>query len=151
MTLLWASKPRLSLPRWPVVWGFTLALLGSGVLLSTLLFIYVRSWERRGLQGEINARAAERVEVLRNKITASMDVLQGIGSLFATRNKVSRLEFAAFVASALTRQPELKALGWTPRVFADERAGYETAARRMGCPGFSLSSATPRAVSFRRR
>jgi PAS domain S-box-containing protein len=138
MTLFWARYPRLSNSRYPYLWGFTLALLTAGVFLSSLLFIYVRAWERRGLQDEINARAAERVEVLRNKITASMDVLQGVDSLFATRGTVSRKEFAQFVSGALARQPELRGVGWTPRVPAAQRAAYEAAARADGLHNFQF-------------
>ncbi len=138
MTLFWAKRRRLLHPRWRVLWGLVLALLGSGILLSTLLFSYGRAWEQRGLQDEIDARAAERVEVLRNKITASMGVLHGIESLFATRGTVSRQDFAEFVSGALARQPELRGVGWTPRVLAEQRSAYEAAARKDGLRDFQF-------------
>jgi PAS domain S-box-containing protein len=127
----------------PLLWGCTLALLTAGVSLSLLLFTYVRAWESRGLQAEISNRAAERVEILRNKIYASMDVLRSIDSLFATRGAVSRQEFERFVAPALVRQPELKALGWTPRVSASARGQYEAMAQRDGLKGFQFVERGP--------
>ena len=72
------------------------------------------------------------------KITASMDVLHAIDSFFATRREVSRQEFAAFVASALRRQPEVGALGWTPRVSAAQRDRFEQAARKDGLVNFQF-------------
>jgi PAS domain S-box-containing protein len=138
MTLFWAQPPRLSNQRWSFLWGLTLALLTAGIFLSLLLFIYVRAWEHRGLQDEMDARAAERVEVLRNKITASMGVLHGIDSLFATRGMVSRREFAQFVSGALARQPELRGVGWTPRVPDAQRAAYDAAAQADGLRDFQF-------------
>ena len=151
MTLFWAKPPRLLNPRWPVLWGFTLALLTSGIFLSSLLFIYVHAWERRGLQTDMDARAAERVEVLRNKITASMGVLHGIDSLFATRESVSREEFAKFVSGAIARQPELRGVGWTPRVSAAQRDAYEAAARRDGFQNFQFLERDSRGKVVRAR
>ena len=119
------------------------ALLLSGVTLSLLLFFYVRSWEHRALQAEVTTHAQERVEILRAKISSSMDVLRSIDSLFATQQNVSRKEFASFVSSALARQPELCALGWTPRVPSGERSAFEEAARRDGVKGFQFVEMDP--------
>src|ERR1700722_9850724 len=88
MTLFRPGTSRSPRARLPLLWGCTLALLTAGISLSVLLFTYVRAWERRGLQAEVSSRATERVEVLRNKMLASMDVLRGIDSLFATRGAV---------------------------------------------------------------
>ncbi len=117
-------------------------LLLCGIALSLLLFAHVRTWEDRALQTEVENRARERGEILRAKILSSMDVLHSIDSLFVTRRQVSRQEFAAFVASALKRQPELCALGWTPRVAGPERAEFEQAAPGWA-EGLPIYSARP--------
>jgi PAS domain S-box-containing protein len=68
-----------------------------------------------------------------------MEVLNSVGSLFETRPTVSREEFKTFVNSALKREPELSALGWTPHVPGPERAAYEAAAQRDGIAGFAFT------------
>ena len=49
----------------------------------------MRSWENRALYAEVANRAQERVEIVRAKISSSMDVLHSVDSLFATRASVS--------------------------------------------------------------
>ncbi len=114
------------------------ALLLCGICLSLLLFAHVRNWEDRALQTEVENCARERGEILRAKILSSMDVLHAIDSLFITRRQVTRQEFAAFVSNALKRQPELCALGWTPRVPGAERQEFEQAVRRDGLKDFQF-------------
>ena len=153
MMFFWAKHPRLSNARWSLLWGFTIALLTAGALLSTLLFFYVRAWERKSLQAELDARAAERVEVLRNKMTASMGVLYGIDSLFATERSVSRKQFAEFVSGALARQPELRGVGWSPRIADAQRDAVERTARHDGLTDFQFveRDASGNVIPARRR
>lgn len=139
MTLLRAVSIRMRVNRRDIARATMVsALLICGIALSLLLFAHVRSWEDRALQNEVENRARERGEILRAKILSSMDVLHSIDSLFVTRRQVSRQEFAAFVSSALKRQPELCALGWTPRVPGSQRAEFEQAARRDGLKDFQF-------------
>jgi PAS domain S-box-containing protein len=86
----------------------------------------------------LKIRAAERVEVIRNQVLRSMEVLHGISALFSTQSHVSRSEFREFVDDALHRQPELRALAWTPVVMGDHRAGFEAAARQDGLTDFQF-------------
>ena len=67
-----------------------------------------------------------------------MEVLHSVASFFATRPQVSRDEFRRFVAPALARQPELGALGWTPRVTREKCAAFEAAARADGVNDFQF-------------
>jgi PAS domain S-box-containing protein len=86
----------------------------------------------------MNARAGERVELVRNQVLRSMEVLHGVSALFSTQDHVSRAEFRRFVEDALHRQPELHALAWTPRVAADQRLACEAGARRDGLGNFQF-------------
>src|ERR1700722_10887702 len=68
-----------------------------------------------------------------------MEVLHSIASFHATRAEISREEFRAFVRAALTRQPELQALSWDPRVPKKERPAWEARARADGFPNFNFT------------
>ena len=109
-----------------------------GIILSIIFYIYARNWERASIANDLNVRAAERVEVVRNQVLRSMEVLQGVSSFFSTDPHVTRAEFRQFVQSALARQPELHALAWTPVVRSDQREAYEADARRDGLADFQF-------------
>jgi len=126
------SRPALPLRRAWVAIGLFL----GGVALSITLYCCARGWERERLAADLQARASERVELVRNQVLRSMEVLHGVGSLLSTHPKTSRVDFALFVRDSLRRQPELHALAWTPYVRADQRAKYEADARRDGLNGF---------------
>jgi len=113
-----------------LVLGFALSLVVAGVL---------RQGERREWREEVRQIARDRVEALRAQVTRSMEVLHSIASLYAARGEVSRTEFRTFVTDALSRQPELQALAWDPRVPGGERAAWEARARAEGFPAFHFS------------
>jgi PAS domain S-box-containing protein len=111
-------------------------------------------WETQAFQAELDGRADGRVKLLAASLLRSTDVLHSVGSLMAARGGdrgegngggtgVTRAEFRRFVAGALSRQPELLALGWTPRVPAADRAAYEAAARADGLAGFEFQQIGP--------
>src|SRR5260370_4670913 len=81
-----------------------LLVLVLGASFSGLISSLLHRTETRDLQDAIEQVAKDRAEVLRGQIMRSMEVLHGIGSLYATHGDVSREEFRAFVADALTRQ-----------------------------------------------
>ena len=54
---------------------------------------------------------------------------------------ITRDQFRRFVAGPLARQPELRAIGWTPRVVSTaDRDAYERAARARDWPGSGSSN-----------
>ncbi len=120
-----------------------LLVLVVGVGVSALLFALLHHAETRDLQDAIEQVAKDRVEVLRGQVLRSMEVLHGIASLYAARGEVSREEFRAFVSGALSRQPELQALAWDPRVPGRERTAWEERAHAAGFPGFHFTEERP--------
>jgi signal transduction histidine kinase/CheY-like chemotaxis protein/sensor domain CHASE-containing protein len=94
---------------------------------------------RRRLLEELADVAEPRAKALREQILKSMEVLHSIASFHATRTEISREEFRAFVRAALTRQPELQALSWDPRVSRKERPAWEARARADGFPNFHFT------------
>ncbi|HVT87646.1 MAG TPA: CHASE domain-containing protein [Tepidisphaeraceae bacterium] len=111
----------------------------GGIVLSVGAFRYVRSIELASLHTTINNRAKERAELVQTTVLRSMEVLNSVGSLFRTQGNVSRQRFRMFVNDALTGHPELQALGWTPRVWHEQRAELEEAARKDGYSNFSFT------------
>ena len=94
---------------------------------------------RRRVFEELADVAEPRAKALREQILKSMEVLHSIASFHATRPEISREEFRAFVRAALTRQPELQALSWDPRVLRKERPAWEARARADGFPNFHFT------------
>jgi PAS domain S-box-containing protein len=119
-----------------------LATLLVGTAASVLLFLWLRDWERRDRQLSLDRQAQERVELLRNRTLRSMEVLHSIAALYATEREVTRDEFRTFSSAALGRQPELFALGWSPRVPRDLREQLELAARLDGWTHFEFTERT---------
>jgi signal transduction histidine kinase/CheY-like chemotaxis protein len=110
-----------------------------GVALSLIIAGVLRDAEKRELREAVRQVAKDRVEVLRGQVMRSMEVLHAIAAFYAVRGEVSRAEFRAFVADALSRQPELQALAWDPRVPGAERAAWEERARADGFSGFRFT------------
>jgi signal transduction histidine kinase/CheY-like chemotaxis protein len=94
---------------------------------------------RRRLLEELADVAESRAKALREQILKSMEVLHSIASFHATRAEMSREEFRSFVRAALTRQPELQALSWDPRVLRKDRQAWEARARADGFPNFRFT------------
>jgi PAS domain S-box-containing protein len=142
-----SSKVRILLP-----WrhGFVLAVvLAGGFCASLSLQRSVQSWERDRLQSMLSNRASERAQLLRTEVLRSMEALRSIASLITTTGDVNRKTFRDFVQSALTEQPDLQALGWTPRVPRDARARYEAAAQADGWPNFEFTEKNAQGKSVR--
>lgn len=117
-----------------------LVLLLGGTLAAGLH--HLQSERKRSEQRlEIERRAHSAVEVLRSHILRSMEILSSITAFFEARgvDKVSRAEFRRFVAPALSRQPEVLALEWIPKVHRTERIRHEQLAAADGLEGFRFT------------
>jgi signal transduction histidine kinase/CheY-like chemotaxis protein len=111
----------------------------AGTALSLIVASALHDAELREAREQVRQVAKDRAEVLRGQVLRSMEVLHAIDSLYAARGEVSRVEFRAFVAGALARQPELQALAWDARVPGEVRAAWEQRARDDGFPGFHFT------------
>ena len=69
----------------------------------------------------------------------SMESLHSIASMIDTCGEVDRKTFRVFVQDALDRQPDLQALGWTPRIPRDRREYYEALVQADGWPNFEFT------------
>ncbi|GEP41077.1 CHASE domain-containing protein [Brevifollis gellanilyticus] len=117
-----------------------------GVLLSALLTGLALKTRKEDRLAEVERRAQDHTEVIRGQIMRSREVLHSIKALFEVRGEVSRQEFDAFVSTALSRQNELQALAWDPRVRKSERAAWETRGKSEGFPDFHFTEETAEGV-----
>jgi signal transduction histidine kinase/CheY-like chemotaxis protein len=113
------------------------AVFGCGLSLVAERLLHRRN--RRRLLKELADVAEPRAKALREQILKSMEVLHSIASFHATRSEISREEFRSFVRAALTRQPELQALSWDPRVSQKDRPAWEARARADGFSNFCFT------------
>ena len=114
-------------------------ILAVGVCASLALFALVRTWESAAVKSQLLTRGSERAELLKAKILQSAEVLYGIRSYFGAHPNPARAEFQSFVAPAIERQPELRALEWVPRVKQPDRAAVESQAQSAGFPDFQFT------------
>jgi signal transduction histidine kinase/ActR/RegA family two-component response regulator len=135
---VWPLFPVLPLKRVcrPPAWIF--AVLGGGTILSFALCLTIQRWERREFEKRVADVVHEQVEKLQVTILRSMEVLHSIASLREADGSLRRDQFRQFVQTALSRQPELQALSWNPRVPESERAWFEAAAVADGLDGFQF-------------
>lgn len=110
-----------------------------GVTASLMLTLLLLKTREENWQDEVRRLAQDRTEVIRGQILRSMEVLHGIVAFFETQKTLSREQFGVFVSSSLSRQPELQALAWDPRVPGSERQAWEQRAQAEGFPGFHFT------------
>jgi PAS domain S-box-containing protein len=136
----WSRRRQWSLAHGLVVF----AILIGGIALSISLWRTLDWWEGRAFQAELNAKAQSRAKLLDASLERSMDALRSIAAFIAEGGSnqaspaggVTREQFRRFVAGPLARQPELQALGWSPRVASADRGRYESEGRSAGLARF---------------
>src|SRR6202043_2369994 len=111
----------------------------SGCALSLVAERLVNLRNRRRLLEELADVAEPRAKAFLEQILKSMEVLHSIASFHATRPEISREEFRAFVRAALTRQHELQALSWDPRVSRRGHPAWDARARADLFPNFHFT------------
>jgi signal transduction histidine kinase/CheY-like chemotaxis protein len=119
------------------------AVVAAGVLCALVLFFTLRSWERRTAQDSVRAAAAQRIELLHETLSNSLEALHALGSFIRTEPAPDRVQFRRFVEPILARRPELHALSWTPRVTAGDRFAFESRAQAEGLPEFHFTEVDP--------
>ncbi len=121
-------------PYFPLV-----LVVSAGLLVSLALSVTIEVWHRARLQEEFNQAAGRYAEVLERGIGESLDVVRGIRNLYAASQNVERQGFRAFLQETLSHHPEIRALGWVPRVLESDRAAFEETAWREGFPDFQFT------------
>src|SRR5580658_2566388 len=121
----------------------------AGVAVSLWAASLIYGWEQRALEQNSKEMAEAEVGKLQTKALRSMEILYSVAALFDTQGNIGRAEFTSFVRQGLSRQPELLALEWVPRVPDGARAAYEAAARDDGLEDFCFRELNPSGQSVR--
>ena len=116
-----------------------LGIVAVGILLSAMIFITLRSLERKNAEASFNGVAQERLDALETNVTLSLDNLVTVGAFFDASHEVEREEFDRFTVPLLTRNRAIQALEWIPRVPRRSRQAYEEDARHDGFPSFQFT------------
>jgi len=117
----------------------TIAML-VGVALSLALFFEARALDYQRIQFEFDSVGEDIKTVLQSRLTANVDLLRSIASLYASSNEVDREEFTRFTRSTLQGYPGIRGLAWAPRVAPTDVEAFEAlAVRRLKVsPGFQV-------------
>src|SRR5438270_3506219 len=103
----------------------TALVVAGGLCVSVLLWSQARSEYRREIVGALSDLADRQGEILEVQMTRAMGSLYAIASFMRTGSPVGPAAFQRFVSDALAREPEVRALGWSPRVVASDKAEVE--------------------------
>ncbi|MBB1488599.1 sensor domain-containing diguanylate cyclase [Oceanospirillum sediminis] len=104
-----------------------------GVVLSLSAFFYSSVMEQKQTQARIESLADERLAQLKTSISATVEIIDSVGSFFDSHENVSREQFKVFTRPVLERHPELWGIHWIPRIKGEDRADFE---RRLRWQGF---------------
>ncbi|MCI0396078.1 MAG: CHASE domain-containing protein, partial [Chloroflexi bacterium] len=136
MALIWLAKPR-------EVWRqrrLTVTVpLAVAFAVTVVVFVLASAREQQAGRLEFERRADTLTNALVENFNDYVDLLSSIKGFYASSSEVERPEFHTFVELALDRQPGVQVLAWIPHVPGPLRAGYETAARQEGYPGFQIT------------
>ncbi|HVF18371.1 MAG TPA: MASE1 domain-containing protein [Steroidobacteraceae bacterium] len=151
LLLMWLADPnQWSSRRWPV----TVPLLGM-LCAAVLVFVYASRSEQRELQSRFDDDAARIANDIERRVALNTETLRAVGGLFVASDQVEADEFGRLADLLLPAHPEVRALGWAPRVTADERAAFEARLQAEGIKhgiiemdNGKLSSAGSRAEYF---
>jgi serine/threonine protein kinase/CHASE1-domain containing sensor protein len=91
----------------------------------------------------LEARVTSVAARLHDQLETPLESARSLGSLFAASDTVTRDEFRRFVLPALSRERQVYAFEWSPRVTAAERLGFEAAARADGLDGYEIREPGP--------
>nr|CRH05365.1 putative Histidine kinase with CHASE domain, PAS 4 domain, GAF domain, PAS domain, KisKA domain, HATPase c domain and Response regulator receiver domain [Candidatus Magnetococcus massalia] len=121
-------------------------LVGGGLLITLLLFFWLKDWERRLLEETFQQRASTYASFIEKSILRNLEVVESLGGFIQSSTDLQKGDyralhrsFNAFVRSALTKHPEIRALEWVPRVFDVERAAHEAQGRQLGQPSYTIT------------
>jgi len=123
----------------PSVKAPALTALVAGLVLTLLVTRELWHINERSLQSEVARVSQDRVDVIRGQILRSLEVLHSMVAFFEASGEVTRADFRTFVDGSLSRQPELQALAWDPKVPGNERLAWEGRAQAEGFPQFHFT------------
>lgn len=116
---------------------------GATALLTLVAAGIARQLDQTRLQGEFDARARTATVALRSVVEQGLTNVRSAAAAIAIDEDLTRAEFRFFAAASHPLQGGAVAVAWVPRVPLRARAGFESAARRDGSPGYQVTERGP--------
>lgn len=117
-----------------------LYILVFGVAVSIFAFLITQKIEQSRLQRVFNEHAKNRLAALQIDMIRQQEIVNSIASLFSSSSSVTRSQFKIFVQDALTRRPNIQALGWNPLITHSQKQDYIDRARLDGFNNFQFKN-----------
>ena len=129
----------------------TIVVLSVGLGLSLLSFDAMRSSEQRELRAEFIRAANERIFAIEKQVDTTLLILESMHSLYITSEEIVQAGFYGFSQPFVTQLGGVQALGWVPRVQANQREEFESEMRQKGIQGFQIMERGPQGTMVRAR
>ena len=113
-----------------------------GVVASVTLFVIVQNWEHTNQRIEFESRSRGYANAVQGNLNKYLGALSFLGDFLNRSQQITRQEFTVFAESALFRHPAIQAFSWNPLVMDNERAVYESLARKEGLKHFRFTERT---------
>ncbi|MEJ2201835.1 MAG: CHASE domain-containing protein, partial [Desulfuromonadaceae bacterium] len=121
----------------------------AGLILSCGVCLTVYNVEEAHLRTIFQERSVERYLLFRNRMDHYLAELKGLQRFFASSKDVSRQDFRNFILPLLQEHPDIQALEWFPRIFADQRRAHEEALHVAGVPDYQITEPNDEGVPVR--
>jgi len=128
---------RLSRSYLPIIFTFIIS-----VAVSVTLFVIMNNWEQEHERIEFESRSRGYAYAIQGNLNKYLEALSFLGDFFNNSQQVTRQEFALFTESVLSRHPGIQAFSWNPLVMGNDRAAYESLARKEGTSNFRFTEKT---------
>ena len=96
-----------------------------GAVVSLAAYFIVKDWEVRSQETHFVRLAEARCSSVENELVHYVHALRFVRRFFDGSQLVESDEFAEFVAPVLVDHPEIRTLGWAPRINDADRAAFE--------------------------
>jgi len=136
IAVVWAFRPldvwqpRRLIVTPPIVLSFVMAVVAV---------VFAADWERERMILQFDKQAAGLSGALDKALSVEIESVRSLERFYAASNYVNRQEFRTFVDHLLATHGGLQALGWDPRVRADEREQFERDIQRQGFADFQIT------------
>lgn len=122
----------------------------AALALTGVVWHYIQRTERMRDENHIHIEAQATVQAMEQRASAYMDVLNGLGSLFALKEHVTLQDFYAFLDhdNLNERCPGFYLIGFTPQVRAADQMRHVAQMQRLGYSDYRIFPAGQRPVYY---
>ncbi len=119
---------------------FVVALVAFLGMIASIVVYEVASYrEHAFFIDTYNELVDTQVEALRRELGSDFEFLFNLRSFYYASEYVERGEFATYLATAMQRHSDFRAVEWIPRVSHEQRAEFVSSTRAEGYPNFEIT------------